>query len=99
MLRLPYHATGLVYNLVMSQGFELTKEGVKLSYVRFLSDSAAGYIFLLLFGVAIVLEQPMPFIGKSWLKAIPCNQSTEVKIFLFFISFLGRVSKVMLCMI
>lgn len=72
----------------MSQSFELTKEGVKLSYVRFLSDSAAGYIFLLLFGVAFVLKLPMPFVGTSWLNIIPPEPTTDVKIFLFLVSFL-----------
>jgi hypothetical protein len=74
--------------LVMSQNFEVTREGIKLSYVRFLSDSAAGYILLLLIGVAFSLRLPMPFVGTSWLKVIPAHLNTEDKIFLFFISFL-----------
>jgi hypothetical protein len=72
----------------MGQTFEVTKEGIKLSYVRFLSDSAAGYILLLLFGVAFSLRLPMPFWGMAWLNIIPGHLGTEDKVFLFFISLL-----------
>lgn len=72
----------------MTQNFEVTKEGIKLSYVRFLSDSAAGYILLLLVGIAFSLRLPMPFVGTTWLKVIPAHLNPEDKVFLFFISFL-----------
>ena len=72
----------------MGQSFEVTREGVKLSYLRFLSDSAAGYILLLLFGVAYRECLPLPIVGYSWLSLVPSQMSTELKVLLLMISFL-----------
>lgn len=72
----------------MAQSFEVTREGLKLSYVRFLSDSAAGLILLLLLSVAYVLKKPMPIVGTDWLGVIPKDPSTELKVFLFIMAFI-----------
>lgn len=72
----------------MSQTLEISKEGFKLSYLRFLSDSAPGYITLLLLGAAHSSGAPMPFLGHTWLHAIPSETSPQSQIFLFVLLFL-----------
>lgn len=72
----------------MAQSFELTKEGIKLSYLRFLSDSAAGFVVLLLLALAYSKGLPLPVLGDSWLDTNAAPKSTDVKVFLFVLSFL-----------
>lgn len=68
----------------MSQDLEITPQGIKLSYLRFLSDSAAGYVLLMLVGMVYRLGLPFPFLGS-----ISSVQLTnEGRIFFFVLLFL-----------
>jgi hypothetical protein len=58
------------------QNIELSKEGIKISYLRFLSDSAAGQIVILI----AVLAYYFPVFGPPVQQAIKSGISTEVKI-------------------
>src|SRR2546421_965541 len=58
------------------QNIELSKEGIKISYLRFLSDSAAGQIVIL---VAIAAYY-FPIFGSPLQQATTQIFSTEVKI-------------------
>src|SRR6185295_10625620 len=79
----------------MSQSFELTKEGIKLSYLRFLSDSAGGFVLLVLLGLAYSRGLPLPLLGDSWLDMIPKEPKelstgfrTEFRVFFLVLTFL-----------
>ena len=72
----------------MSQSVEITKDGMKLSYLRFLSDSAPGYLMIILCGAVILFRLPMPFFGTSWLHALPNQLSNEAQIFFLILLFL-----------
>lgn len=58
------------------QNIELSKEGIKISYLRFLSDSAAGQIVILL-GLAAYY---FPIFGAPLRETYTAECSTEVKI-------------------
>ena len=58
------------------QNIELSKEGVKISYLRFLSDSAAGQIVILI----AVLAYYFPVFGQPVQRATTSGISTEVKL-------------------
>ncbi|MBV9881322.1 MAG: hypothetical protein JO180_12535 [Gemmatirosa sp.] len=45
----------------MSDAFEVSKEGVKLSYERFLSDGAAGYVLIAAVALLVAAGAPPPF--------------------------------------
>jgi hypothetical protein len=69
----------------MSQDVEISKEGIKLSYLRFMSDSAPGYLVLLLLGLAYLRGRSLPFLES----AVSASQlGTEAKIFFFVLLFL-----------
>ncbi|HEX8844315.1 MAG TPA: hypothetical protein VF791_06710 [Pyrinomonadaceae bacterium] len=59
-----------------NQNIELSKEGIKISYLRFLSDSAAGQIVILVSLAAYYF----PIFGTSLRETYPADFSTEVKI-------------------
>ena len=60
------------------QDVEFTKEGIKISYLRLLSDSAAGFM-VILFGVAAYY---LPVYGVPLQKVYNVGMSTEAKILL-----------------
>ena len=60
------------------QDVEFSKEGIKISYLRLLSDSAAGFI-VILFGVAAYY---LPVYGVPLQKVYNIGMSTEAKILL-----------------
>jgi hypothetical protein len=67
------------------ESFEVTKEGVKLSYVRFLSDSAAGYVLLLVVIYACLTAVPIPWSPITWKDFVPValnTVTTETLVFL-----------------
>lgn len=72
----------------MSQTIEAAKDGIKISYLRFISDSTPGYICLFFFGIVFYNKLPLPFIGTSWISIIPSSLDTEVKVILLAILFL-----------
>lgn len=64
--------------------FSITREGIKISYERFLSDSAGGYALALLFLIAFLVDAEIPFTSSTWRDLVPGTVSTE-----FFILFAG----------
>lgn len=72
----------------MSQTIEVSKEGIKLSYLRFISDSTPGYIVLFLLGSAYYNKVPLPIVGDAWLALIPPSVGGEVKILILVMAFL-----------
>ena len=70
----------------ISQDFEFTKEGFKLSYQRYLSDGITGLMFISFFIVAFTKKWELPFVGDRWLTIFPNSVGTEVQIaFLIFL--------------
>ncbi len=73
----------------MSQ-IELSKEGFKLSYQRYLSDGVTGLIFISFFVIAFIKKWELPFVGDKWLELFSKKVSTESQIaflvFLFLIA-------------
>lgn len=65
---------------------QISKDGLKLSYHRYLADSAAGFIVLLEIFITITMEMPLPILGdiSKELAAL----TDQVKLFLFLLSFL-----------
>lgn len=72
----------------MSKDLELTQQGVRLSYLRFLSDSAPGFVLLLLLAAVYSLRLPLPFFGTSWLNWYPTQLSNQARIFILVLLFL-----------
>jgi hypothetical protein len=72
----------------MSKDLELTQHGVRLSYLRFLSDSAPGFVLLLVFASVYSLRLPVPFFGTSWLSVYSTQVSNQVRIFILILLFL-----------
>jgi hypothetical protein len=64
--------------------FEVSKEGIKLSYSRFLGDSATGLVVELV----ATLSYYYPIFGKSLKDAVQQPIGTEAKIFLLVLLFL-----------
>lgn len=62
---------------VNQEDFAITREGIKLSYVRFLSDSAGGYTLALLILIAFITDAPIPFSSLSWRDLAPGTINTE----------------------
>lgn len=71
----------------MNQTIQVSKKGIKISYLRFLSDTTPGYICLFLFGIVFYNKLPLPFVGTSWINIIPFL-GTEVKVIFLVILFL-----------
>lgn len=73
----------------MSQ-IEISKEGFKLSYQRYLSDGVTGLMFISLFVIAYIKRWELPLVGKEWHTVFEKQVGTEVQIafliFLFFIA-------------
>ncbi len=63
----------------MSQSFEVTKEGVKLPYGRFLSDSAGGYIVMVLVLYAVLTSIRLPFGLGTWRTILPVPDLMTIK--------------------
>lgn len=70
------------------QNIEFSKEGIKISYLRFLSDSAAGQIAILI----VVLAYYFPLFGRPLQKALEQGRGsavpTEVKVLIVVLLFL-----------
>lgn len=66
------------------QSIELSREGIKLSYLRFLSDSAAGQIVILVG----ILAYYYPIFGTPLKHGLVSEMSTEVKILVMVMLFL-----------
>lgn len=58
---------------------EISKEGVKVSYLRLLSDSVSGFIVLLF----VISSYYLPVFGKPLQEIYGVSFSTEAKIFIF----------------
>jgi hypothetical protein len=69
------------------ENFEVTREGIKLPYARFLSDSAGGYTLFLLLLIAFLADIPLPgplattTIQKA-LSFTPADITTEIALLL-----------------
>jgi hypothetical protein len=62
----------------MSQDdFEISQEGVKLSYERFLSDSAGGYVIALIFLIGLLINVPIPNSSNRWQDILPLENITS----------------------
>ncbi len=46
--------------------FELTKDSLRMPYVRFLSDSAGGYVLILVIAIILLSQNPSPFEWVVW---------------------------------
>jgi hypothetical protein len=68
--------------------FEADQKGIKLSYLRFISDSASGIIFFLFLFVAYRFKFPMPFLGSEWTILVPTNIVENYKLFFMILIFL-----------
>lgn len=66
------------------QSIELSREGIKLSYLRFLSDSAAGQIVILVG----ILAYYYPIFGTPLKHSLVSEMSTEVRILVLVMLFL-----------
>ena len=73
---------------MVSQDIEVSKEGIKIPYRLFLSDSAAGYIAILI----VIFSYYYPIFGKTLQEIFPhlnnSSISIEVKIFVLLLVFL-----------
>jgi hypothetical protein len=65
---------------------ELSKDGMKISYRRYLSDSAPGFILLLL--VAFAHYRHVSIFGLRTFEPMPTAIGTEVKLAILFLLFL-----------
>ncbi|HEC36250.1 MAG TPA: hypothetical protein ENI39_06930 [Anaerolineae bacterium] len=69
-----------------NESIEISKEGIKFSYKRFLSDSAPGYILILLTIWAYYSNYPI--FGMQLRNLLPPPVLTEVKLFILLLLFL-----------
>jgi hypothetical protein len=65
---------------------EISKDGLKLSYQRYLADSAAGFVVILAVLFVVSMGYPLPFFGHS-LESL-MKLSDNVKVFIFLLLFL-----------
>jgi hypothetical protein len=71
----------------MPETIEISRSGIKFSYLRFISDSTPGYVIVILLFIAYSHNAPLPLIGCSWLS--PVNEvSTEARVFVFLLLFI-----------
>lgn len=70
---------------VANESLEISKEGIKFSYRRFLSDSAPGYILILLAIAAYYNNYPI--FGVQLRNLLPPPVLTEVKLFILLLLF------------
>ncbi|CAK8723262.1 hypothetical protein GCAAIG_12995 [Candidatus Electronema halotolerans] len=65
---------------------QISKDGLRLSYQRYLADSAAGFLVILIVLLALNKGVPLPFLGHS-LESLT-TLSKDTKVFVFLITFL-----------
>ena len=65
---------------------QISKDGLKLSYQRYMADSAAGFVVILATVLAITKGIPLPIFGHS-LEGI-AKLSSQAQLFIFLVSFL-----------
>ncbi len=65
---------------------EISKDGLKLSYLRYLADSAAGFLVILIVLLAVSNQVPLPFFGHSFESL--AKMSSDTKLFVFLLLFL-----------
>lgn len=64
---------------------QISKDGLRLSYQRYLADSAAGFLVILIVLLAVNKGVPLPFLGHS-LESL-ATLSKDTKIFIFLLLF------------